>query len=149
SESAEVILGLDMLKRFQVNIDLKNNALVVNDEKIPFLHEYEIRQMDEEDGIVDSAAVSVAPNAQTPPGPGKARAAAVTTTVGPVSAPDAVRSGGLAAAAAAAAASPARQRHSQEKIRLLVDLGATEEEAIRLLDQAKGNADLAASIFFG
>ena len=36
-----------------------------------------------------------------------------------------------------------------EKIKLLVDLGATREQAIELLRSADGNVDIAASFLFG
>ncbi|KAL8453588.1 hypothetical protein Emag_001807 [Eimeria magna] len=41
-DKMQMMLGLDMLKRYQMVIDLKKNALIVEDEEIPFLSEAEI-----------------------------------------------------------------------------------------------------------
>ncbi|WFD40644.1 DNA damage-inducible protein 1 [Malassezia japonica] len=38
----DMLFGLDMLKRYQANIDLMKNALVINGREIPFLAEHEL-----------------------------------------------------------------------------------------------------------
>ncbi|KIK53288.1 hypothetical protein GYMLUDRAFT_941387 [Collybiopsis luxurians FD-317 M1] len=45
-------------------------------------------------------------------------------------------------------ASRQRQSHSEDNIRVLMDLGATREVAISMLDAAGGNVDAAASLMF-
>lgn len=47
-KDVDLLLGLDMLKRHQMCIDLRQNCLVVQDQKIPFLPESEIPKMMDE-----------------------------------------------------------------------------------------------------
>jgi len=47
-KDVDLLLGLDMLKRHQMSIDLRENCLIVQNDKIPFLPENEIPKMFDE-----------------------------------------------------------------------------------------------------
>lgn len=47
-DGPDMLLGLDMLKRHQCNINLLDNVLVVHEERISFLPESEIPKQDEQ-----------------------------------------------------------------------------------------------------
>ncbi|GAA6029986.1 hypothetical protein JCM8097_009202 [Rhodosporidiobolus ruineniae] len=42
NKDVDLLFGLDMLKRYQCSIDLKKNALIIQEREIPFLPEHEI-----------------------------------------------------------------------------------------------------------
>ena len=56
--------------------------------------------------------------------------------------PAAVRS------APAGASNPPQSQHSEDKIKMLMDLGVSRQEAIGALDACGGNADVAANMLF-
>jgi DNA damage-inducible protein 1 len=47
-KDADLLLGLDMLKRYQMCIDLRGDALIVQGKKIPFLPENQLPKMIDE-----------------------------------------------------------------------------------------------------
>ncbi|GAA5826189.1 hypothetical protein JCM11251_007200 [Rhodosporidiobolus azoricus] len=188
NKDVDLLFGLDMLKRYQCSIDLKENALVIQDRKIPFLSEHEIPKSEYEEefeidaqgnpvpvgtaaGTLASATSAVANNpaassgssssspsaAAGPSFPGSGRSLGIA----PASAPEPIRvkspSPSLASAAPASStsssalappASAAASSFSDEQIQALVNLGADRNTAIRLLEAAGGNAEVAASLLF-
>jgi len=142
----DFMLGLDMLKAHQACIDLEKGVLRIQGREVRFLSEHELPEKARDPAESDESWASPGPSIATPvaaqprlpsfPGGGRtignppaAHAAPASSVQGPSQAP--------------AAAS-----HSEHKIRVLMDLGATREIAISTLDAANGSVDVAASLLF-
>ncbi|KAJ3521795.1 hypothetical protein NM208_g13132 [Fusarium decemcellulare] len=132
-KSVDLLLGLDMLKRYQASIDLAKDKLIIQGEEVPFLGEAEIPK-EEEAAVVqeptlpgpDGTTIGQRSGAVLPPGEQQQPPSVVSPQPNPpVSAP----------------AAPAA-------IESLVSMGATREQAIQALQAADGNADVAASLIF-
>lgn len=156
-KDVDLLLGLDMLKRHQMCIDLKENVLRVQNEKIPFLPESEIPKQLEQHMLEDEPKIE---------GPGGMKVGARTGTVeqhaeatpanpGPSSRANkanvASSSGaGAASSSQTASAPPAAPAStggvSQESISKITDLGFTREEAIHALQQVGGDVELAVGL---
>ncbi|KAM6533720.1 DNA damage-inducible protein 1 [Fusarium falciforme] len=157
-KSVDLLLGLDMLKRYQATIDLAKDKLIIQGEEVPFLGEAEIPK-EEEAAIVqeptlpgpDGTTIGQRSGAVLPPGEQQQQQqpAAAPPQPAPVAAP-AAPAAPPAAPPAAAPAQPAAPRIqiSPQAIESLVSMGATREQAIQALQAADGNADVAASLIF-
>ncbi|OCT50838.1 DNA damage-inducible protein 1 [Cladophialophora carrionii] len=154
-KDVDLLLGLDMLKRHQMCIDLKKNCLRIESDEIPFLPESEIPKMMEE----------VLENEPKVEGPGGSTIGTKTGTVMPGA--SASSSGAQvqatsnattqSSASTTAGASPAPsapgpgnfgqpQPITAESIARVTELGFSREEAIAALRQADGNVELAISL---
>ncbi|RMZ86928.1 hypothetical protein DV736_g5847, partial [Chaetothyriales sp. CBS 134916] len=149
-KDVDLLLGLDMLKRHQMCIDLKEGCLRVQDDKIPFLPEHEIPKMMEEVKVEgpDGSKIGTVTGTIEPPKP-----AAVPAAQQRQQQPDASSS-----SATAASSNPRAQNDSQpqptlgfgqsqpitpQTIAQITDLGFSREEAITALQQVNGNVELA------
>jgi DNA damage-inducible protein 1 len=151
-KSVDLLLGLDMLKRYQATIDLAKDKLCIQGEEVPFLGEAEIPKEEE-------AAVVQEP---TLPGPDGTtigqRSGAVVPTGQQQQQPASTAPAQAAPPAQAPAAAPQPQPAAQpaaprtnispQAIESLVSMGATREQAIQALQAADGNPDVAASLIF-
>ncbi|KAJ2484460.1 DNA damage-inducible protein 1 [Coemansia sp. RSA 2320] len=139
-----LLFGLDMLRRHQMCIDLKQNLLVIGEESIEFLPEHLApkNMQDDDNPATDTPAM-------TPPVP----------PLPPSQQPTLDQPGGMTAASAVAQQRQQYQQHqlyqqqhsasySEETIASVMALGVSREEAIRHLDVAGGNPDIAASLIF-
>jgi DNA damage-inducible protein 1 len=150
-KSVDLLLGLDMLKRYQATIDLAKDKLIIQGEEVPFLGEAEIPK-DEEAAVVqeptlpgpDGTTIGQRSGAVVPPGqqqqqPSNNPAQSAPSAPAPAAAPR---------AAPQAQPSAPRTDISPQAIESLVSMGATREQAIQALQAADGNPDVAASLIF-
>lgn len=155
-----MLFGLDMLKRYQANLDLAQNALVIQGERIRFLDEHELPQEAKAEYQVDENG-NPAPKPPTAPA---ATAVAGPSNAAPAPQPPARESHGFSfshpkpasaattttatAAATATATATTQSKWPEESIKALLDLGASRAQAIGFLDAAGGNVEVAASLLF-
>lgn len=153
-KSVDLLLGLDMLKRYQASLDLAKDKLIIQGEEVPFLGEADIPK-DEEQAVVEEPTI---------PGPSGTqigqRSGAVlppsTPQSQPTSAPPAAPPQAPPVAAPVAAAPPQQQAQpaapritiSPQAVEGLMAMGATREQAVQALEAAEGNPDVAYSLIF-
>ena len=153
--AVDLLFGLDMLKAHQACIDLEKNVLRIQGREVSFLAEHELPDKarnpeGEAEAEAAAAAAASASGSGVASGPGGHGAfPGAGNTLGAAPAPVSAGAGrGGPLGGQAAASPPAQSGHSEEKIGMLVGLGATREHAIALLDAAGGNVDVAASLLF-
>jgi len=148
-KTVDLLLGLDMLKRYQASIDLAKDKLIIQGVELPFLGEAEIPKESEE-------ALEEEPKVQ---GPGGTTIGQKTGVVSPPSgsapagpsgssAPGPATASRPGAASAAPPPQPPRPQFPEADIESLMALGATRERAVRALVQTGGNVEYAAALIF-
>lgn len=155
-KDVDLLLGLDMLKRFQAVIDLAQNKLIFGQgNEVPFLGEADIPKSLEE----------AQANEPTVPGPNGTAVGAETGTVkqeasssssdntnnfkgqGQTLAPSSSKAP-VSNSPAPASASASGSGYKKEDIDQLVSLGFSEKEAIQALIACEGNVEYAAGLLF-
>lgn len=136
-----------MLKAHQACIDLEKGVLRIQGREVRFLSEHELPEKArdpvdltelEASAAGPSAAIPAASQPRQPSFPGGGRTIGAPPAAPAVPAPLVQRS----------SQAPAATGHSEQNIRVLMDLGVTREIAISTLDAANGNVDVAASLLF-
>ncbi|GAA5943256.1 Ddi1p [Sporobolomyces koalae] len=168
-KDVDLLFGLDMLKRHQANIDLAQDALVIQGRKIPFLAEHELPKgqfaeikTDENGNLVTDEIPSVTPAASssskkpsastsTPfPGSGNTLGSTGSSTT-PSTLTESESERPVAKRSRSNepnAGSSSTERYPAESIQALIGLGVGRDEAIKLLNSTGGNVELAASLLF-
>ncbi|KAJ6262344.1 hypothetical protein Dda_3151 [Drechslerella dactyloides] len=175
-KDVDLLLGLDMLKRHQANINLKDNLLEFGEVKVPFLPENECPNSfdapgSEQEAVVEGPAGSlvgsksgamIRPPAANPDfhgaehtlggdtssGPMEATASATTPQPQTVLSPTTIPPPGTMTGPPPLP-SGRQTQHSPEKVAQLTSLGFSEAEARQALNTTNGDVDLAASLLFG
>ncbi|CAK7199996.1 DNA damage-inducible protein 1 [Sporothrix eucalyptigena] len=161
-KAVDLLLGLDMLKRYQASIDLAKDRLIIQDVEIPFLGEADIPK-DSEEALAEEPTLS-GPSGTTigqrsgvvsgPEGdesgaqvgrPAPAAASAAAPSPAPAQQP-------LPAPPAQAAAPPAPQPAAggadfpEESITQLMAMGFSRDHVIEALQATGGNVEYAANL---
>ena len=145
----DLLFGLDMLKAHQACIDLEKNVLRIQGREVSFLAEQELPDKARNPEAEAEAAASASGSAAAQGSGGHGAFPGAGNTLGAAPAPVSAGAGrGGPLGGQAAASPPAQSGHTEDKIGMLVGLGATREHAIALLDAAGGNVDVAASLLF-
>jgi len=168
-KDVDLLLGLDMLKRYQASIDLKRNRLVFENNEVEFLPESEIPKWSDDaqkseptisgpNGTEIGAQSGTIRPANAPPsaslpngnfkGPGKALGQNVVYQPTPAAASASPSSSASTSKPAPPPAQAASSTYPQESIDHLVVLGFTRQQAIAALDATGGNVEYAAGLLF-
>ena len=148
-KDVDLLLGLDMLKRHQACIDLKQNCLVIEGREIPFLGEADLPNKFQE------------LSEPTVEGPAGTKIGGISGSVIPpnFSGGSAAAASQNATAASARSLTPLSQvpptpsadqsRFPLDHIDQLIALGFTRDEAINALEMVNGNVEEAAGLLYG
>ena len=141
-KDVDLMLGLDILKRHQMCIDLRKGALILQDQEVKFLGEADIPKNDHQ-ALVDEPTI---------PGPAGLQTGAISGTVTKAAAadnPSSASKGKPSATAPIPGSSRAQPPSSTpssfpaDDIAKLMDMGFSREQAIQGLELAHGNVDTA------
>lgn len=160
-KTTHLLLGLDMLKRYQATIDLSRDRLIIQGEEVPFLGEADIPKDEEpveqeatipgpagttigqETGAVlppkRPSAAQTAASSSSPPPP-----AEQPSRTNPATSTHAISSTPAAPDSATATATNVTPAHVDN----LIAMGATREQAVQALQAAEDNVEVAAGLIF-
>ncbi len=135
-KDVDLLLGLDMLKRYQASIDLQKGALIIQGDEVPFLGEADLPKNNlEEEPTVDGPSgtkIGGISGVVTQPGTGKTPGGSASQQV-PTASQQPLSTTGPAS-------------FPPEDITKLTDMGFSREEAIQALSISGGDVDAAAGM---
>ena len=131
--NVDILFGLDMLRRYQASIDLKKNALIIQDREIPFLPEHEIPKNEDSLPLLGDAEPKETDGAEF-----QSRVAGrEQSSTGSAQRPN--HQGAMTRSNS--------EIWDAKKIKELMNLGIPKNETTELLNAANGNIEIAASIY--
>jgi DNA damage-inducible protein 1 len=137
-QGIEFLLGLDFLRRFQCQIDLKANCLRIGEEAVEFLPEKDIPTKERANELTEKQIAEIERREIE-------EASQRSRDEKPTHQPTQTSSPSVSNRPPQVSASS----HPEEKVQPLMGLGYPRETVLAALDAAGGNADLAASILLG
>lgn len=157
----DLLIGLDTLKHHQAIIDLKNNRLVMGEQSLEFLPEHEIPESFKNISQPTQSAQPTQPIQPQPSTPSLPNRPVHTQSTGinesnnqyyrppPSQAPPAFSSQGQVLGQAPLSRPPTSQpAPNPATVTELIGLGFTEKAALKALEDANGNPEVAASLLF-
>lgn len=148
-KNVDFLLGLDLLKKYQAQIDLKRNVLCIADTEVPFLPENEIpknfMQAHSAPGSIDTDIVGTS-DGFSATNPGRERPESVGSAS--FKKPRTNASIGSIGGSSTSPTVPVTSKHSEQAIQNLVQLGFPRQQVLRALDKAQGNPEVAAAFLF-
>lgn len=139
----DFLLGLDMLRKHQACINLRENVLEIGSQKCPFLAEKDLphhMRPDHMEADEPARAPSAAGAHAAPKG------AAIAAPKGAAVAPKGV--GVATPPPAAKPAPPQAPAYPEAVVQQLMNLGYSREQVIQALNRFNGNAEMAAALLF-
>ncbi|KAF8335040.1 uncharacterized protein EI90DRAFT_3049259 [Cantharellus anzutake] len=144
----DLLFGLDMLKAHQACIDLAKNALIIQGREVQFLPEHQLPAKARDNPIpIDEPSSPLSRRTTFGSGvSGNPSQRQDSSFPGTGQALGATRSGSSNTPQPRHETRPSR--YPESDISALVGLGVTREQAIRALDAANGNVEIAAGLLF-
>ncbi|KAG5999902.1 DNA damage-inducible protein 1 [Claviceps maximensis] len=160
-KTTHLLLGLDMLKRYQATIDLSRDRLVIQGQEIPFLGEADIPKdeepVEQEATIPGPAGTTIGQETGAVLPPSQTSAVQTSTTAssssrappGTPSISDPSTSTIVPSSTSVPAGSLATAANvTPANVESLVAMGATREQAVQALQAAEDNVEVAAGLIF-
>jgi len=156
-KGVDLLFGLDMLKRYQACIDLEKNVLRIQGREVRFLSEHELPKnaLEEELEVDENGNIKLPSHPSNQNAALGAAASASAQALGPgaVSQSQKFQGSGNTLSSSPSAVVQAKGTESdtkwpEESVNALMNMGVGRDEAIRLLDAANGNVEMAANLMF-
>jgi len=153
-KSVDLLLGLDMLKRYQATLDLAKDKLIIQGVEIPFLGEADLPKgfqepNDEEPRVPGPAGTTIGQQSGAVSGPTQpAAGAAAPAQAQPGAAVSTAPASGAQSTIPARSAPARTHQFPREHIEQIMALGASEDKAIQALQATGGDVEYAASLIF-
>jgi len=154
-KDVDLLFGLDMLRRHQACIDLKENKLRFPHTEVPFLGESEIpkrwgKEMMDEPVVQGPDGTEIGARTGTVrPAGSSAQASKELHGQNGNTTPQPKSNAGATASGAGSSTGQSQSRWSEKDVNQLISLGFSKQQAIAALDATGGNVEYAAGLLFG